>query len=274
MSFHLLGYRAALGVNAADTDLVALVDPEFTRRGGAGAADHYIFTEPYRLAMVNYMAASATRARFNIPTVNAIGRQQIWPVNRSATIQSHNRVMDLRDYPIDLPMNEEVAVEGSNNLGAATEESSAMLWVVPPNWNRNQPSGLRRINVRATGAVAGTAAQWGVSGAITFAENLTGGFYSVVGCRLFDAGTLAFRLIFPRGNVVNGRRLRPGGLSSEVVGDLPFDYMADNWGLWGSFHSFEPPQVEIWANATGASVQEFRFDLIYHGATNPGLPGY
>lgn len=274
MPFHLLGYRAALGINAADTDLVALVDPEFSRRGGAGAADHYIFTEPYRLAMAHYMAASATRARFNVPSINAIGRQQIWPVNRSATIQSHERVMDLRDSPLDLPMNEEVAIEGSNNLGAATEESSAMLWVVPPGWNMNIPTGLRRLTVRATGAVAGTAASWGAAGAITFSENLTGGYYSVVGCRVFDAGTLAFRLIFPRGNVVNGRRLRPGGLSSEAIGDLPFDYQMEDFGLWGAFHSFEPPQMEIWANATAASVQEIRMDLIYHGSSNPGLPGY
>ena len=258
--FHLLAWEEALAAGAADSDLDAVPDPEFSRRN-----DHFITTEPFNMIAAMYMAASATRARFNIPTINAIGRHQFWPVNRSATVNSDPRVQDFRDYPMPLPMNEELAVEGSNNLACMTENSTLFAWIAPPTWNRNLPRGLQRLVVRATGAVAGVAQSWSALGNLTFAENLRGGWYSLVGAGCFDAGTLALRFVFPRPYIYQGRKLRPGIVCDEAIGNIIWSPQFGGLGEFGRFHSFEPPQIEIYANASAASTQEIRLDLIYHG---------
>lgn len=261
--FHLLAYEEALAAGAASADLDAVPDSEFSQRNS-----HYIFSEQYNALAMYYAAASATAARLNMPTINAIGRHQLWPVLRSATVPSDPRLQDLRNWPFALPLNEELAVEGSNNLACGTENSTCLLWIAPPTWTRNLPRGLMRVNVGFTAAVAGVAQSWSALGNITFNENLRGGNYAVVGCEIFDAGTLAFRLIFPKAYMYQGRKLRPGALCTEAIGNLPALEIGDTFGEWGRFNTFEPPQLEIYANATGASAQVGRMDLIYLGGGN------
>ncbi len=264
--FHLLAYNAALGVNAADTALAGVADPIFSRRG---TNNNFIFTQRYRILGAFYHAASATRARLNSPTLNAIGRMQVWPVERSATIPDDPGWLDVRPYPVDIPQNEEVGVEGSNDLGAATEQSQMFLWVAPPSHDLNLPRGQQRLIVRATGAVAGVAQSWSGLGNIVFAENLRGGWYTLLGAQCFDAGTLALRFIFPAAQFGAGSNLRPGILCQEAIGNKPLPANMGGFGAMGRFHSFEPPQIEIFANATAASAQEIRLDLVYHG---DGMP--
>lgn len=259
--FALLAYEEALGVAAADTDLDRVPDAEFSSRN-----DHFIFSEQYMLLAAHYMAVSATRSRLNIPTLNGIGRHQLWPVERSATIADDPGWADYRESPILLPMNEELAVEGSNDLGAATENSTCFLWLSQPGWTRNLPRGIQRLTVRATGAVAGVAQAWSALGALTFAENLKGGWYSLLGAQLFDAGTLALRFVFDQPILAQGgRKMRPGVLCTEALGNKPLEANLGGFGVLGQFHTFSPPQIEIYANATAASTQEIRLDLAYHG---------
>lgn len=263
--FHLLAWsEAGIAAGATDADINAVVDDEITTRN-----NHFILTEPFNALCFTCIETSVTRARLNIPTINAIARHQIFPIHRSSTVPSDFRWQDFRDWPFKLPVNEELAVEATNDLGAATEVSNAFSIIAPPSWNRNLPRGGQRINVRATGALAGVAQSWSGNGALTFAENLRGGWYTVVGAQCFDAGSLAFRLNFARPYMYGGRKLRPGNLCMEAIGNTPpFDY-GNGFGVWGSFHSFEPPQFQILANASGASTQEIRLDLIYTGET-PG----
>ena len=265
--FHLLAYTGALGVNAADTALGGVADPVFSRRG---TANNFIFTGNYDILGAFYHAASATRARLNSPTLNAIGRMQLWPVERSATIPDDPGWMDWRSFPVAIPQNEEIGVEGSNDLGAATENSQCFLWVAPKSHSMNLPRGRQRLTVRATGAVAGVAQSWSSLGNLTFAENLRGGWYTLLGAQCFDAGTLALRFIFPAGQMAGGTNLRPGILCQEAIGNKPLPANMGGFGPMGNFNSFEPPQIEIFANATAASVQEIRLDLAYHGENYGG----
>jgi hypothetical protein len=258
--FHLLAYQNALGVNATNADLLAVADPEFSSRN-----NHFIFTEEWYAQAIRLQAPSIIRGRFNIPTLNAYARAQIFPNPRTATIESNPQVMELFDLPMKLPQNEEIAVEATNNLGAATESTVCLIWLGAPSWSRNVPRGVQRLLVRATSSVAGVANAWSGLGALTFAETLRGGLYSVVGAQCFDAGTLAFRLVFPRPSIVQGRKMRPGGLCLEALGNIPWERQQGGMGEWGRFTSWDPPQVEMFANATGASTQEWWLDLVFLG---------
>lgn len=264
--FHPLIYEEALAAGATAGDMDAVADDEFTRRN-----DHYIVTDPFNVLAMYYQAASAIRARLNVPEVNAIARHQIWPVFRSATVPDDPRIQDFRSNLFPLSQNEEIAVEGANDLAMGTENSTCVIWIAPPTWNRNLPRGSQRLVIRATGATAGVAQSWSTLGALTFAENLRGGWYAIVGCECFDAGSLAFRFVFSKPYMYAGRKLRPGNLCMEALGNRPCLQINDTFGVWGYFHSFEPPQFQIYANATGASVQEFWIDVIYLGDRPPGF---
>jgi hypothetical protein len=106
----------------------------------------------------------------------------------SATPQSVRRISDFRDFHPDLPVNEEIAIEATNNLATTgTENETSAIWIAPPNWNRNYPpyhdqpatelpggGRLRRFVLRATVTITGIAHAWSTLGALTFAENLRG----------------------------------------------------------------------------------------------------
>lgn len=262
--FHLLNYFVSAGAGDANVDMTAATDDTFSRRN-----NHYIFSENWNLLAWAHLAASATRARFNAPTWNAFARHQVWPINRSATPPSFPRVADYRMFPLPIPLNEEIAIEESNDLAMGNEDTTSFLWIAPPSWNRQVPRGSLRLVVRATGAVARVADSWSTFGAITFAENLRGGWYSVLAAYVFSANLRAFRLSFPRMPLIAGRLLRPGALTSAALGNMETPDFNDGLGVWGHFHTFEPPQLQVYGDATGADTQEIRLDLVYHGERQP-----
>jgi hypothetical protein len=263
--FHLLGYDVNAGVNDSNVDETAFAsDPAFSIRNG-----HYVFTEPYQVLAAYHAGASALRARFNVPSINAIAPHHIWGVNRSLTVPTPVVIEDYRAYPLRLPVAEEIAVQESGNLGAGNEHEKTFFWIAPPNWTRNVPDGILHLTVRATAAVTRGADSWGAFGALTFEQTLRGGWYSVVGAEVFEANSHAFLLNFPRQPQVQGRKLFPGGICLNAVGNVPA-FLDRTWvGHWGTFHTFEPPTLAICATAAGAGTEEVRLDLVYHGDTPP-----
>lgn len=261
---HLLAYEEDLASMAEDADLDALVDGEFSPRN-----NHYIFTEPYNLLMACYLAPNATRARFNLPSINGIGRHQIWPLNRSATVPSRPGIVDMRGYPLPLSVNEELGIEGSNDDAVDEDQAICLLWIAPPTWTPQIPRGLQRLTIAATAAPTGVAVSWSAEAALTFLDNLKGGWYTIVGMSVFDAGAFAYRLIFRNSPVVNGRKFRPGVLAQEAIGNFPPEQFTGGMGVFGHFHSFEPPTVQSLNLAAGATAGVIRLDVIFHGDRRP-----
>lgn len=258
--FHLLAYEETLGVNAANTDLDAVPDGEFSRRN-----DHFIFSDRFNLLLASYQATSATLARFNVPRWRTLTNafHQIWPLNRAITVPSNPNIIDYRDMPLELPQEDEIAVEGSNNLALATEETACFLWIAAPSWTMNIPRGLGRQTARATVASYTPAANvWSADQAITFAETLAGGWYGVVGLALSEPAVLAGRLTFPRGNIYQGRKLRPGVLGTEAVANVESTIFRGGMGVFGYFHTFELPTLQTYNAASAARTPELWLDLI------------
>lgn len=261
--FHILAYGVNGGVNDANVDMTASTDPSFSQRNS-----HYIFSEDYELIGWYGSGASLTDMRLDVPTINAIGIHRLWGVNRSATVPAVPVWEDLRKYPVALPFNEELAVRESNNLGVGNERENAFLFIQPRGRDFTLPPGLRRIKARFTATATAVANAWSGFASITMEQALRGGWYSVVGAEMFEANTLAFSLNFPRMPLINGRKLFPGNVCSQARGNYPLHPDPSFMGWWGTFHSFELPQISIWANAAGAGEVGY-LDLIYHGDTAP-----
>ena len=285
-SFAMLVYNTTgvAGGGAGSTtynDFVAAKDPEFSQRN-----NHYIFSEYYKLIAWESLGASLLDVRFNIPSWNAICRAHQWPMDLSATPQSVRRISDFRDFHPDLPVNEEIAIEATNNLATTgTENETSAIWIAPPNWSRNYPpyhdqpatelpggGRLRRFVLRATATVTAIAHAWSTLQALTFAENLRGGWYCVHSAWVQNANARYFRLVFPRQPLYRGRRLRPGSVITNAIGNVEWPVSENFFGVWGYFHSFEPPQLEIFDDAGNSDACEIRLDCSYYGY--PAPPGY
>jgi hypothetical protein len=282
--FSLLVYNdSTAAAGASNYDMTAALDPNFSQRNG-----HYILSEPYTALAISAMGASVTEARFNVPHLNAIGFANIWPLDRSATPQSPKRIMDLTADPLDLPVNEEIAFQLSNNLACGTEAETVGLIIGTTDWTRNlrnppSPSGTGRVNeklagrripLRFTCAYASTAHKWGGAQGITFETTLRGGWYCVLSCWVYSADGRYFRIWFPRMPLYRGRKLTPGWEVSHALGDIEWPQIGNWLGEWGCFHSFEPPQIDLFEDATNSPDNIVGIlDCVYMG-DGPAPAGY
>lgn len=270
--FHTLMYRVTAGVNDANVDMSMITDTIYTARNG-----HLLLTDQARWLGAMHLGVSVLRVRTNFPSWNNFGRHVVWPVNRSATPPSPPRIDDMRDMAPFLPMGEELALEESGNLGAATEEETTQLWVGSSDWSRNLPAGQFELTVRATSAVARVANAWSGGGALTLSDNIKGGWYALVGAYCQTANCRAFRFIFPQFPAGNRRNMRPGSYCTNAVGNIETTFETfwnEGLGLWGYFSTLELPTVEVEADAAGADTQEWRLRLRYLGdAAQAGIPG-
>ena len=270
--FHLLAYQVTNGIADANVDMVAVVDPTFTRRGGASGVGHYIFTEQYKMIAGHAIGADLSRVRANVPTWNALFRHTLYPVSSAAAMPSPYWLADYRDYPLNIPVNEEIAWEETGTSAAGGDATAMFMWIAPPNWSRSLPNGIMRQTARFTAAVTDVVGAWSADAAITFAETLKGGVYAVLGANVMSTGTRAFRLNFVRAYNYQGRKLFPGDNASVGVASLPL-FKGPNWlGEWGRFHSFELPQIASFGLTAGAKTLEGRMDLLYMGDSVSLLP--
>jgi hypothetical protein len=272
--FHISAYTINAGVNDVNVDTTAVTDTVFTTRNS-----HLIFTENYQLIAAFWSGVSAQRLRLNMPTLNAISRHQVYPINRSATIPTPSNVQDMRSMPMPLPQNEEMAWEESGNLGAGNERENGFFWLQPVIATYNWPAYLYEIWARFTATVTITANVWSGLAVLTASDGLKGGWYAVVGGQCVGASDLAFRLFFPRSpyNAPPGgnRQYRPGGLCQETFASIawePQDGAFGGLGVWGYFHSFEFPQIEVFPLAAGTAAVELRLRLLYLGDSGSGNP--
>jgi hypothetical protein len=214
--FHLLNYNvAAAAAGATNVDLAAAVDDAVSQRNG-----HYIFTDRYNLLATIPIGASLTKGRFQIPTWNAVGQMDIFNVNRSLNPPANTQYDSWFNYPIALPSNEEIQVQLSNNLGAATEIENCGLLIGTPDWSVTQQSTSMVppiLLVDATFTVTPTLNNWSGGQALTLTQNLRGGVYAVAGAMLQGSNAAFFRIIFPRAKMYGSRKLRPGWIVQNAV---------------------------------------------------------
>lgn len=246
--FHLAAFTAALGVNAADTDVTALSDQAITISN-----NHFVFTIPVEVWLAYYFAANATRARLATPKLRTISRPWIRPVERAANPGAKPYLTEYFRMPLRLNPIDETQLLGSNNLGAATEQSYGLLWV--GDGNRNIPQG-DPFTVRFTSTLSTVANTW-TSGAIVLDEILPAGRYSVIGMDYFAATGVAARLIFPL------QIWRPGVIAMTAVGNQ--NYQGFRWGFlgeYGQFESIAQPLLEVINTVGAVVVHEGYLDLI------------
>src|SRR5262249_32772772 len=134
------------------------------------------------------------------------------------------------DTPVTLPINEEIQVQVTTN--AVADQVTALLWLAPLGWKPlNIPKGIPPVpifDIKVTFTPTIVLNQWSAPVTITLAQNLRGGTYAVTGWETQGTGMVGSRIIFPSAYIYKGpytsRRLRPGTINSNTLGDYPVAY--------------------------------------------------
>lgn len=257
---HIAAYSASLAAGP-NLDAAVVNDEVIGTRN-----NHLIFTDPYRLLVAQPIGALLNRARFGNAALQKYSFNHLHPLTVSATQPTNPQVLDFRDEPVDLPMNEELTVELGNS-GAGPTQSSVILVLGTNEWSTNMPRGEAELVTRATAVVtAGSETTWTALANMTFERDLINGTYAVVGASVVAAGALAFRLRFPDQKAIRGKQHRPGWLTQETFTTQPNPLWREGFGEWGRFHTFSPPQIQTLADAAGGTY-EVRLSLLYLGSS-------
>lgn len=258
MPFHLAAHLASVDNAGAFADLAAL-------------ADQRLFTNGNNIrvpALNNIIAlaggaenATVPRMRVYSPTIERVARVEVTPLNVSAaaavTPGSPHRIMDLRDDPLVLGVDENYRVELLSNPVAAQFQ-----WMLT--WFADGP--VQRVNagnvfpIRATSATTLVAGAWTICN-LTLDDELPPGIYAVVGARFQSATVVAGRLNFLGGD----NPWRPGAMGSVAINDLASPmFRAGELGEWGRFPFTQLPQAEFLA--TSADTAELVYlDVVQVG---------
>lgn len=275
--YHLMSYYAAQAAGASYADTAFVVDNTISSRNS-----HPILTEDYELVATYVAGASITAARFSDATWNAISQPEIYPANLSLAVPTNPQIADMRQWPRQLPRNEEIAAQLSNNLGSSTEPEFVLCWIRPlgskPVLPGGAPSygGLSRVRVIFTFTGAITVGVWSSDLVMTITNTIRGGSYAMIGCNVVCAHGIAYRFNFPRSPLYQGRKLYPGNLVEAAYGNI-LQREGDTWlGELGRFDTFEMPLISILAGTTTTSTTYTGYmDLVYLGPgmlSNQGAP--
>ncbi len=204
-----------------------------------------------RLIGLHAHGVNITLAQLQSPSLRRFVQYQIHPVDVAAEPGSPATALWLADQDVMLDEDEVLnALMAEDAAGASRVTICAWLGDAAP-----RPVGGDLRTVRATSATAAVANAW-TNVAIAFDQALPAGRYAVVGAAMVAANGELFRFVFP------GYAWRPGGLGSDVNGDVPAPGQRNGgWGVWGEFDHNTPPTVDILCNAADAS-QVFYLDLL------------
>lgn len=242
--FHTLAYGNAAAAGITDVQLNAIADQVFTI-----ASNRFQVPNPLKLWAAFAGAASMIRARINTASLRLRGFPQIKPFNRLLLPGNLPPVADFRDWPLDLRREEDIEVDTSNNLGAATENTYAILFVSDRDVDRN----INRRDIRPirfTAAVTNAAFAWSAPAALAFQDTIEGGQYAVYGLEVFQATNIAARL------VLQNQLWRPGTIGSQAFGTRTHEMFVGGLGLWGYFNTYSVPQIEVLGDTAGAGTVE------------------
>lgn len=268
--FHLLSYTTTTAGAVTLSNLGMVADGSIAQ-GSTG----YRFTERYRLLSAFIHGASLTQAEIRSPTLDGLARWNVWPLTLSLNIPGNPQVDDYRAFAPYLPMYEDVNFAVSDTA-VGGEQIIAHEWIGTDGWSpdlgilthmygQGDPYIGRRFTINSTTTLNKGAGAWGADVALTFEQLPRGGVYAVIGGEVVAAACSAWRINFPRQPLYHGRKLFPGDIVQQAVGDVP-KKQGRNWmGVWGVFHTWELPFGSLFGQAAGTVATNGNYDVVYLG---------
>lgn len=262
MGYHTCAFNlSAAAAGGSNLDATFVTEPVLR-----GQNNHLILTAPFKLLAVAPVGVSVTRGRWQIPKWNFYGEPTIMSANRALTPPANPQWDFWAEQGPMMPMNQEIQLQLSNNLGAATEQENGVVQLGTPNWNRQLEPALFSLWTRASFTLTPTINVWSGGQALSLAQSLLGGTYGVRRAFVQGANAVAWRFIFARPLNYSGYPLRPGDLVQTAIGDqasYQVQPWTSPWGRMGYFSTLELPQIEVLGATAGAITYQVFMLLDY-----------
>lgn len=248
--FHLLAFGGVKTDSTANEAAPGVVDPGWT----LNAQNRYISPKRLRAFAATIMNDTITAARINAPSLRNLGLPEIYPGTVSDDPATEPLVAYFGENAPEIQATEGFGLDSSN--GASTvDRVHAGLWVrdtIDP-----IPSG-KKFTITGTSTQTLLLDAW-TTGTITFGQELPFGTYGVIGMASVCNDAYLARLVFP-GNTF----WRPGCANGMAYSNIDFRqlFRSGVLGLWGTFISTQPPQLELIGNAAGAETATVYLDLV------------
>lgn len=266
--YHTIANYLLAAQSAAVQDVTAVNDGgTITVRNG-----HFIFTVPFEIPLLSGWGANLTQLNLSCPTWNAINTPQIYPPNLAIVPGNNPNEIDMRSFPLLIPLNEEIVVQ-SINAAAGTDKELALIHIRPPGGPMNGPQApqspignLGRVMAQCSVTCAITLGTWSTVSPLVLTNAIKGGTYAVMGLYLVADKTIAYRWTFNRVPFYRGIKLLPGGLTQNLYGNVPSKIGVEPLGVQGYFNTFELPSLQLLGTtAVNSATYNGFIDLIYLG---------
>ena len=253
--FHLAAFYSSLAQNAAYAQVAGVADGALTRN----SSNNYIAPTNLTILAAHAQGVTTSRCQIQAPSLRQIAYPEIYPIVQSirTAIPDNAGYRIYKERGPRLLQNESFGVYASeNNTGASP--TNAALWIA----DRFQPARPGPcITLVATTTITLVDTAWAL-GTLTFETQLAAGEYEVIGASMIMDNSNYFRLVYP-----GGTNWRPGAPVFDVYGDKDWldSFRVGNFGSWGTFVFNNPPQVEVFGAAAGATAGTLLLDVVKIG---------
>lgn len=250
MSFHVVAYQLTTAATTADLDMAAITDNIETIQNS------HIVPQRDKLLQFAYVGETTLiRAKITSPSIRQYSPIHIRPIDVAAAPTTRTPVGDFRLNSPLLKAFEEIQVQVTNSASSSLVANAILGLSDGP--LQPAPSGPI-LRMRGIGSTTVAANAW-TGTAITWADSLAQGTYTVVGLTAISATAIAARLVFDQ------QVMRPGCIG-QVSDAFLSNAMFLNGGLgnWGSFNAFRMPTIEFFCTAADM-LQEVFLDFVRTG---------
>lgn len=229
---HMLAFAGSVNGESSDVTIDAVADSVYSI-----ISNSFVATNNLNIFYAAGLNCDKCRAKITAPSLLDIGYPSIQPLETSSPV--FGSVMNFIDYPIPILAEEAFGVQASNtNVG-----SKNLQFFLGVGQNQTKLDNLPELRwLRATSTTTTSAGVWAI-GTMTFDDSLPVGNYDVYGLIGIEVSgvILAARLVFP------GQIERPGALVISGESIPPDKIFQGDLGVWGTFASFAPPTIEVFA---------------------------
>lgn len=235
-----IAYSKAQNCDGAFLNIPAVPDPHIKTSG------NYVYIGSYNhiIGGIACLGTVALEARLKSPSLYRVNPYYIAPVQIAIVPTDPVAMRFHPQNPVPLDMNEGLEAEGKQT--DITPLQITMGVFLAPGALSPVSGPIYTLNFEAK--VDTVVDNWAFA-EITWPDALPVGQYNIVGARLIAAGSVLFRF------VLVGEAHRPGGICVQDADDPdPRFQRFGGLGVWGSFHSVQPPGIELVSSADGAEA--------------------
>lgn len=247
---HVAAYSQSFTGAGAEFELLAIVDNFFTIQN-----NHFLPQRDTQVLFAAAMGATITRARLNTPTLGVTTSPHIMPISPLLSASSPQKIRWYDPTELKLSKLEELQVFATHS--AAGAEQNVCVLGFDMGQLAEPPGGV--FTIRGTSTVTLVANSWTNINPIVWQNTLPNGLYNVIGGVFVSASCIAGRVIF------ENTPYRPGAVGQLLITDWTNDIFRNGGlGVWGQFHNYAMPQIELLASAADTAETVF-LDLVKVG---------